>query len=104
MIACVRKDVAGISPNLTAYELGPLIERTGRALLFAGRRRSDGQAVLIKRQASEFPSEADVAHYKRAFNLGKAADPPGVVRHLELVSDGAGVALVTLALPGQNLG
>jgi len=104
VIACVRKDVAGISPNLTAYELGPLIERTGRALLFAGRRRSDGQAVLIKRQASEFPSEADVAHYKRAFNLGKAADPPGVVRHLELVSDGAGVALVTLALPGQNLG
>lgn len=103
MIACPHQEVAGMSPNLTAYELGTLLARSGRSLVFAGRRRSDGQEVWIKRQADEFPSKADIARFERAFHLGQAADPPGVARHLELVSDGAGVALVTVAPLGRSL-
>lgn len=103
MVACAHSHVATASRNLTAYELGPLLERSGRSLIFAGKRRSDGKEVWIKRHADEFPGEADLARYERAFKLGQAADPPGVIRHIELVTDGAGTALVTAAPGGSSL-
>ena len=81
--------------TLPGYHVGELIHQSSRTRVFRGRTETTGEPVVIKFHNSHYPSERVLASTKRAFEIGRGLDCPGVIRHVALVAHGNDLALIT---------
>ncbi len=80
---------------LAGYELDEVAFSGPTTLVLRGRRGADGRPVYVKRHRTPHPSTQDIARLRRDFELGRRVGPEASVEYLELIADGAGVAVVT---------
>src|SRR5687768_8014444 len=74
------------------------------AIIYEGRRCSDGARVAVKVLRNQLPGPREIAKLKHEYAILKDLDLPGVVKVLALVRrDPGGLALVLERLQGRSL-
>ena len=80
--------------TLGGYELGAPLHRGKQIAVHRGRRSSDGRPVVVKLLEEEFPDLRQVERLRREHRLLTSVDSPHVVKALDLIEEGHGLALV----------
>ncbi len=80
---------------LPGYITGELIHESSRSRVYRGVTDANGEPVVIKFHNTDYPSERALASTKRAFEIGRGLDGPGIIRHIALVPHANDLALVT---------
>ena len=96
--------VGGATGHLGAYRLEAVIGRGATSTVYRARRAGDvtNQVVAVKRQSPQASPEV-VGRLQQEADILARLDHPHIVRVLELVPDGAGVAIVMQHAPGGSL-
>ncbi len=79
---------------LVGYELGEKLHEGMRSVVYRGRRRSDGLAVIVKGLRGDQPSREDLAQLKREYEITRGLDVPDVIKVHGLERDGVGVVVI----------
>lgn len=80
-----------------------LLVQAERTQVYRGRRLADGKPVILKTNANEYPTPAEMARLKHEFDFNQQLDLPGVIRVLDLIQDGSRTWLVVEDIGGQSL-
>ena len=85
------------------YEIGERIHEGPRSCVYRGRDLKEGHPVIIKVPARQVPTDEDRSRLRREFQIGSDLRDPHVVRHLDLVPFGQGLALIQEDFDAQAL-
>jgi len=85
-----------VSTALAGYTLSDTVRENHTTCLLRGTRNSDGTRVIVKTLRAEHPSLAQIARLRHEHAVLAAVEVPEVVRALDLVKHGRGLALVRL--------
>lgn len=96
------------APLARPLEVGPyllrsIVSESGRSIVYRGEHRTTHELVVVKTLRDPHPTSRQIASYERAFELGRAAASPGLVRDVELVHWESSVALVMEDVGGVSL-
>ena len=80
--------------TVVGYDLGEKLHEGMRSVVYRGRRRSDGLAVIVKGLRGEHPSRDDLAQLKREYEITRSLDVADVIKVHALERDGAGLAVI----------
>jgi serine/threonine protein kinase len=80
--------------TVVGYDLGEKLHEGMRSVVYRGRRRSDGLAVIVKGLRGEHPSRDDLAQLKREYEITRSLDVADVIKVHALERDGAGLAVL----------
>jgi len=83
-----------VNTALDGYVLSDVVREAHGTSLLRGSRKADGARVIVKLLRAEHPSAAQVARLRHEHAILASIDGPEVVRALNLVKHGRGVALV----------
>ena len=85
------------------YHSTELIDEEAKTNIYRAKRRSDGQNVIIKTTKGEYPELKEIAKLKHEYKILQTLDCPGVVKTIELLQYGNGLALVLEDFGGKSL-
>ena len=89
--------------ELPGYQPGERIHESSAAVVYRGRRVSDGARVVIKRSLGHSVSVRQLTRYRNEYELLRSLDCRGVVKAYDLLRHDGHVALVLEDLPGTSL-
>ena len=88
---------------LAGYNYEQQLAVGNHTLVYRGKRRTNGDAVIIKILKSEYPTDQEIAMLTYEYEIAKRLVEHGVVQPLELVKDQQRVALVLQDLGSDSL-
>jgi len=69
---------------IRGFQVRKRIFESKNSLVFLAERESDGLPVVLKILKNDYPSQSELARYRREFEITRSLDLPGVIRSLEL--------------------
>jgi predicted ATPase/HPt (histidine-containing phosphotransfer) domain-containing protein len=89
--------------GLEGYEVGEVIAQSPHSVVRRALRRRDGARVVVKLHAKELPTARESGQLEFEYRMLRKLHTPGVVRALDLSSDGDRLALVLEDFGGVDL-
>jgi hypothetical protein len=91
-----------MTPDLEGYQPGDVLHESPRSVAIRAVRLSDARPVVIKLLAADLPGAADIARFRREFQIGEQL-AGGAVRSLHLESLGGRLAIIMEDIGGRSL-
>ncbi len=88
---------------ITGYSLTEKIAEGGKSIVYRGVRESDGMQVVLKIIRQAHPSLADIARFKKEFELIKGISIDGVIKTHGLVEEKDRIAMILEDFNGVSL-
>lgn len=88
---------------ITGYQVRKRIYESAHSLVFRAVRESDGAPVALKLLKNDYPSAAELARYRREFDITHTLDAPGVIRSLGLHRHERTLCIVFEDFGGQSI-
>lgn len=85
------------------YTILQQIEETRGSKIYRAQETGKQTTVIIKALKVEYPSPSDIARFQQEYELIRNVDLPGIVRYIDLVDYGNGVAIVLEDFNGLSL-
>ena len=76
-----------MAASILGYKVGELLSESANSLVYRGCREADNEPVIIKMLKQAYPSPAQVAWFKREYELIRSLNLPGVVKAYNLESN-----------------
>jgi PAS domain S-box-containing protein len=73
--------------SIAGYQVNELLSESANSLVYRGHREADNEPVIIKVLRHTYPSPAQVAWFKREYELIRSLNLPGVIKVYSLESD-----------------
>ena len=89
--------------TIPGFDLTEQLVDAERTIVYRGKRQSDGQSVIVKTNANEYPSPAEIARLKHELEFSRNLNIPGTIRALDLVQHGSQSWLVVEDVGGVAL-
>ena len=80
--------------TIPGFDLKERLVDAERTVVYRGTRQSDGQSVIVKTIASNYPTPAEIARLKHELEFSRSLDIPGAIRALDLLQHGSQAWLV----------
>lgn len=75
--------------TIPGFDLTEQLVDAERTIVYRGKRQSDGQSVIVKTNANEYPTPGEIARLKHELEFSRNLDIPGTIRALDLVQHGS---------------
>ncbi len=91
-----------MKPELKGYTIKETLHVGASTAIYRGQRQ-DGLPVIIKLLGAVYPSLEDISQLRNEYEIGKSLELEGIVKPLELLNYGHGLALILEDVGGESL-
>ena len=91
-----------MKPELKGYAIEETLHVGASTAIYRGQRQ-DGTQVIIKLLGAVHPSLEDISQLRNEYEIGQLLDREGIVKPLELLNYGHGLALILEDIGGESL-